>query len=764
MKDPWIKARRDQLFNLLPSIYQVMDQAFASQRDQTVDSQGDRGPLEELLGVIAEQVNLLEDDLARWYDNLFIETCEDWVVPYLGDLVGYETPTPGIASNDDPDSVVNRIAYPRREVADTVALRRRKGSLALLEEISRRVVGWPARAIEYRRTTAGSASFNHLRVRRSSNVDMRDGGALDRLDTAYDLLPRTLDVRRINSHRTTGRHNLTNNGLFVCRRRIDSVTLAPVGRRNEGRATFDVQGIEVPLHVLPVPEQSEDTIATQVNLPIPLTRKILRATRGTGDRVGLGANPDYYGIGKSLFLVAKYDEETRMIPACDVFVNRLSDDSGFPLDDEFYDKVAIDPETGRMAFHPDYPPQAVWATYHIGKVSYIGGGEYKRKLSKGTVTHRISKAAPEQALKPAESPTAVQVERVLSEAKRSWKEGCKNQTVPTHSVIEIVDNEEYIAEAEIVVPTGKTLEVRAANFFRPVLRIPDTRGGELEICRITGEAGSHLILDGIMFSQGVILIEGKFETVMIRHCTFIPDRAQLELRLNGTLVVIEKSILGPISARPVDVRPVDAPKAKRADSPGTERSFQDPMMISIVDSTVDGRKDDPEDIAVGYAIAGRKLEPNPKVPANSGNAEFSPAHATLTLNRTTVLGEISVLEVGTISNSILVDQVCVDNCLRGCIRFSYIAPNSCTPEQFHCQPLSSGDDIVQPIFASTRFGHPDYLRLNDSCPLPILKGAEDQGEMGVYHDEFLTLRAEHLQKRIQEFIPAGNNAGIQYET
>ena len=39
--------------------------------------------------MIAEQVNVVEEDIAQLYENWFIETCEDWVVPYIGDLIGY---------------------------------------------------------------------------------------------------------------------------------------------------------------------------------------------------------------------------------------------------------------------------------------------------------------------------------------------------------------------------------------------------------------------------------------------------------------------------------------------------------------------------------------------------------------------------------------------------------------------------------------------------------------------------------------------------
>ena len=66
----------DRLFELLPVIYR--------QRDA---EQG--WPLRALLQVIAEQANIVEADIAQLYENWFIETCQDWVVPYLGDLIGY---------------------------------------------------------------------------------------------------------------------------------------------------------------------------------------------------------------------------------------------------------------------------------------------------------------------------------------------------------------------------------------------------------------------------------------------------------------------------------------------------------------------------------------------------------------------------------------------------------------------------------------------------------------------------------------------------
>ncbi len=100
----------DRLYDLLPVIYRQKD--------------AEKGyPLRALLQVIAEQVNLVEGDIDQLYENWFIETCQDWVVPYIGDLVGYrpvhESGEPGPASTAR-ERQHNKILIPRSEVANTV--------------------------------------------------------------------------------------------------------------------------------------------------------------------------------------------------------------------------------------------------------------------------------------------------------------------------------------------------------------------------------------------------------------------------------------------------------------------------------------------------------------------------------------------------------------------------------------------------------------------------------------------------------------------
>ena len=98
----------------------------------------------------------------------FIETCQDWAIPYLGDLVGYRL-LPGVdASNPNP-----ALVSPRADVANTIGYRRRKGTLALLERLAADIARWPARAVELRqlvgstetvRRFSGDATANAARL------------------------------------------------------------------------------------------------------------------------------------------------------------------------------------------------------------------------------------------------------------------------------------------------------------------------------------------------------------------------------------------------------------------------------------------------------------------------------------------------------------------------------------------------------------------------------------------------------------------------
>jgi hypothetical protein len=159
------------------------------------------------------------------------------------------------------------------------------------------------------------------------------------------------------------------------------------------------------------------------------------------------------------------------------------------------------------------------------------------------------------------------------------------------------------------------------------------------------------------------------------------------------------------------------------------------------------------------------------------------AHAVVRISRSTIFGQVQVHAVELGENSIFDGRITVARRQQGCLRFSYVTPKSRTPQRFHCQPdlvdahvqskLSPGlsDTIIEqalwperqrvyPQFTSTKYGQPGYCQLTDSCAEEIKRGADDESEMGAFHELFQPQRLANLRVRVDEYIPAGADVGI----
>ena len=95
------------VYDLLPAVHRNRDAELGH-------------PLRALLEPVEEELRRLREDIDGLYDNWFVETCAEWVLPYLGDLLGVE---PVAAS---PDGAAPRRAF----IANTLRHRRRKGTPA----------------------------------------------------------------------------------------------------------------------------------------------------------------------------------------------------------------------------------------------------------------------------------------------------------------------------------------------------------------------------------------------------------------------------------------------------------------------------------------------------------------------------------------------------------------------------------------------------------------------------------------------------------
>ena len=770
-----MKQSPDRLYELLPAVYRLRD--------------ADRGyPLRALLRVIGEQVDVVEDDIEQLYENWFIETCEDWVVPYIGELIGYQP----VHEAGEPGEVVtpqgrrrNKILIPRRDVANTIRYRRRKGTLALLELLAVDVAGWPARAVEFYKLLGWTQALNHLRLHRGRTVDLRNGDALDRLDGPFDELAHTVEVRRVVSHRTQGYYNLPSVGVYVWRLGAYSVTQTPAACLDESPHcyTFSVVGNDTPLYNRPQPETEPTHIAEELNLPTPIGRRRFETHK-----------TDYYGEDKSLQIWVGTPRIP--VPAAQIIPADLSDwqyrpKKGF---------VAVDPERGRIAFPPGHAPgeKVVWVSYHYAFSADIGGGEYDRPLSQ-PAEHTLYRVGEQEEL------------QSIKEALDRWRkeqEDAQSQPDPLaikrlqHAVIEITDSRLYEERLNIVLRKDESLQIRAASRKRPVIGLSNVRLALPDALNVQGGEGSRFTLDGLLVlgravqisarenqenvdggeeADGPERVEGDREgceaelpqgglaEVIIRHSTLVPGWAlecdcqpqhpakpSLELLNTQARITIEHSIIGAIQVIQDEVA-------------------ADPVCIRIGDSVLDATS------------CGREALGAPGCPV---------AHACLSIARSTVLGQIQTHTIDLAENTIFSGLVMVARRQQGCMRFCSVTPGSRTPRRYNCQPdlaehaiekdireaaavltpISTAAEIeaevaaarerererVRPQFNSTHYGAPTYCQLAHVCAEEIKRGADDESEMGAFHDLFQPQRAANLRARLEEYTPAGMEAGIVY--
>jgi hypothetical protein len=200
---------RVPLFERLPEIYRTRD-AEQSPPDQ----------LRAYLAAVEYVFDGLHENIAQLYKDLFIDTCDEWVIPYLADLLGTSH------LKGDPRTL-------RADVAGTIALRRRKGTLGAIERLAVNLTSWACRAVELRENLGWSQHLNHQRpdaggrppygmssitrfdVPRGGTAPLRDPAVLALLGTAFDTFAYTADFKPA-LHDT--RHiNLPNLAVFLWR-------------------------------------------------------------------------------------------------------------------------------------------------------------------------------------------------------------------------------------------------------------------------------------------------------------------------------------------------------------------------------------------------------------------------------------------------------------------------------------------------------------------------------------------------------------------
>lgn len=746
----------EKLYQLLPAIYRIRDV-----------EQGE--PLKALIAVIAEQAAVMEEDITDLYKNWFIETCKEWVVPYIGDLLGVRGLHP-ISTESG--------ASQRAFVANTIRYRRRKGTATVLEQLALDITGWRARVVEFFELLGTTQNYNHIRRDNVRTPDLRLTNDLELLDTAFDRIAHTVDVRHITSNR--GYHNIPNIGLFLWRIQsyfVSAVSARPVAEPSDGRYRFDPLGYDIKLFNRPQTETEITHLAEEINVPGLLRRRALYDdTEAWRQALADNRTPETAYFGKQpVFQVFVQDvgsETLKEIPPEKILICNLSDPDppipeGWlrpPTTKEYQSgddgankpypiSVAVDPQQGRLAFPKGVIPENVKVSYAYGFSGDVGGGPYDRCDSVNAALDR--KVDWQVGVSKEIDPKPGEIYDTLTEAIGIWN------SLPAGSmgIITLLDNSSYDETFPVIdIGEGSRLLIVAAKW--PEVDMPGEkqriRGrleprelrphllGDLKVRGTAPPASSTpgaLILDGILV-EGQISVKksGNLGSLRIAHCTLVPEQGGLNVGSgNGRLnICLDRSICGPISL--------------------SDQISKLCVKGSVIDNA-DG---------LTKAI----------------EAEKTP----LELQECTVFGEIKGRSIEA-SNCIFDDKITIIRQQEGCIRFSYVPADSKTPRCFRCEPnlevsrqiseaeqQGSVSQIVKnkiskqilgwlvPGFTSNKYGHYGYAQLSRSCPHQIKTGADDGSEMGVFNNLKQPQREASLNTAIDEYLRFGLEAGIIYVT
>jgi len=357
----------ERLYSLLPAVYRIRDA-----------QQGE--PLKALLAAFAREFAALEENLDQLYDDQFIETCADWVAPYIGDLIGYR-PLHGVAP---------KIASPRPEVANTIAYRRRKGTALMLEQLAHDVTDWPAHAVEFFQQLATTQYMKHIRLYAPATADLRDTRAMFQQGGAFNAVAHTAEMRRPESG--AGRYNIPNIGIYLWRLISLPLTAIPLtadpGDASGRKFRVNPLGADLPLFRRAQTEDDISHLAEPLNVPEPLSVRLMAlavrdAQAGTVPAPDARLDDDY-GEGESFALLRPGNPPTPVsvthVRVCDL--RDLLDAGGNVIGWNHEASVpagtiGFDPERGRVLLGaPGDGP--LLATFHYGSVRAMGGGEYER--------------------------------------------------------------------------------------------------------------------------------------------------------------------------------------------------------------------------------------------------------------------------------------------------------------------------------------------------------------------------------------------------
>ena len=772
------------LFQLLPSVYRVRDASAG-------------GILEDLCSILQDAHDSLDSDIFTLYENWFIETCAEWVVPYLGDLLG----APVLQTSDIPGVTL------RAYVAATLSYRRRKGTTIVLEQLARDITNWPAVAVEGFQLLATTQYMQHLRPTNVGTVDLRDGSALALLDGPWDRAARSPDLRSIgdasissvartgdptNGTLLRGKPNLNNVAVFLWRLgsfALEGITPRAVVSLNDGRYRFNPAGIDEPLFGNGSALAQFTSPNGPADIPGPLDRRSLAADlealrQSIADNTISTLVPGVPTYVSSYFgdtPVIEIFQGPTAIPPAAISICDLSDTSSaggwraLPSSQTYVSALngmtvklpitaCVDPVLGRLAFPAGSQALPVLVNYSYGFSGEMGGGPYDRTDSLRTALSGVDPSSDTSSY----WQVAVSSGKLLSQgvyanltsAVEAWN------ALPASSqrfgVIVLLDSETYpAASTPINLGGGSSLLIVGASW--PSL---DSTGniasylisaqmcrphvlGDIEVTGApdSGENPGTLLLNGLLIEGSIRVSPGSLGRVQLTHCTVVPPTV----------------MGGPGGSITVAVDPG-----------GTEGYQNSALELDVVRSIV-GPIVFPDDAGSAPTITATD-----SIIDAAGGEAIHASEADATLTNCTLLGSVGTADLAGLrtlsaSDVLFTGVVHVERVQSGCTRYCYLTPDTkLVAKRFRCQPdlaLANVTDTglaqairsrMTPSFTSLTYGDPGYCQLSTSCAAELRAGADDGSEMGAFGFLQQPQRDTNLRSLLPEYLRPSFAAGIFY--
>ena len=733
--DGYVAWYQTKLWQLLPAIYRSMDGGTASVP----------GPLQELINRIGSETATLRRSIDRLWENQSIETCDDWVIPYIGDLLATRLV-----------SCLDARAQ-RLDVAKTIYYRRHSGTLGVLEELTADIAGRDARAVEFFRrlgrtrhqfdppignafaaaAVAWAAATTYAPGQIVANgangyrcvtggISAASGGPTGTGSTIVDGSVRWSFVDPVGSlvpaviEGLAGANSRTPAGGFADLRSayaaantngaFDEFThTADLRRGAQSSGWYNISHLGVFIWWLQsFPVVAATPVANGQSPPCytfdPSGREIQLFAPSSRTSASFGehwVSPDEWQLPVAVREVL-WDSYPDQLYGTAFWVALGGGTSPAQLK---RDEVRIHPERGVFSFVAAPPAGEILTQYHFGFMSDIGAGGF-----------------PERLLEPIAQPAAVTTVGGGSGLATAL------DALTADATVQIIDSLTYPGPTTPVTLPDKTLVVTVIDKQRPVIR---WQGGGAS-WTITGTGGS-LVLQGVWLQGADIVLAGKFETVSLRLATLDPGSSDINGALIGTAIdgtplapvhlwieagigtlSLERCITGPIRTR---------------NGGAIERLTASDSIIQAI----------PTPAGDDYAL----------------ETEIG----TISLARCTVLGRAAVHRLEA-SECILDDVAIAEDTQHGCVRFTAYASGSALHAPYRSvMVLPAG-----PLFVSRRFGEAHYARLRrlaDAAiiaPQPwdtILGGAQNGAEMGAFSGEGIALKKRGLVIKFEEYAPLG---------